>query len=301
VKAVDGVTLKVNKEESVALVGESGCGKTITARSIMRLVPPPGKTIEGRVLFKGKNLLELSEDKMRKIRGKEISMVFQDPMSFLNPVMKIKDQIAETIRLHQQFDKKEARKKAVEVLDAVLIASPSKVAEYYPHQLSGGMRQRVIIAIAVSCNPSLLIADEPTSALDVTVQAQVLDLIKHLTENLGTALLLVTHDLGIVADVCDTVYVMYAGKIVEHANVFSVFEKPTHPYTKGLLESVISIDEFKKTLVSIDGAVPDLVDLPSGCRFRTRCKQYNPKVCSKEEPPFVEVEKDHAVSCWLYV
>lgn len=301
VKAVDGVTLKVNKEESVALVGESGCGKTMTARSVMRLVPPPGKTIEGSILFKGKNLLELPQDKMRKIRGKEISMVFQDPMSFLNPVMKVKDQIAETIQLHQHLGKKEAKRKAVEVLDAVSIPSPSKVAEYYPHQLSGGMRQRIIIAIALSCNPSLLIADEPTSALDVTVQAQVLDLIKQLTRNLGTALLLVTHDLGIVADICDTVYVMYAGKIVEHANIFSLFEKPAHPYTKGLLESVISINEFKKTLVSIDGVVPDLVDPPSGCRFRTRCNQCNPKVCSKQEPPFVEIEKQHMVSCWLCV
>lgn len=298
-KAVDGVTLKVNNGESVALVGESACGKSMTAFSIMRLVPRPGRIVDGRVMFKGKNLLELSKDEMRKIRGKEISMVFQDPLTFLNPIMKIGDQIAESIRLHQKCNRNEARKRVLELLDSVFISSPSRIAECYPHQLSGGMRQRVVISIALSCNPSLLIADEPTSALDVTVQAQVLDLIRQLTKKLGTSLLLITHDLGVVADICDKVYVMYAGEIVENADVLTLFENPAHPYTSGLLASVLSIDQFKKTLVSIDGIVPDLVNPPSGCRFKTRCRKRIGAICDREPRP-IWIEKDHMVRCWLH-
>jgi peptide/nickel transport system ATP-binding protein len=298
-KAVDGVSLKVNKKESVALVGESGCGKSMTAFSIMRLVPPPGQITGGKIVFKRKDLLQLSNDEMRKIRGREISMVFQDPLTFLNPVMRIGDQIAESVRLHQQCGKDETRERVLELLESVFIASPARVAAHYPHQLSGGMRQRVVISIALSCNPSLLIADEPSSALDVTVQAQVMDLIKQLTKKRGTSLLLITHDLGVVADVCDEVYVMYAGEIVETADVYELFENPAHPYTRGLLDSVLSIDQFKKTLVSIDGVVPDLVNPPRGCRFKTRCNKYIKALCEQEPQP-VLIEKDHMVRCWLH-
>lgn len=300
VKAVDGIDLDISEREAVGLVGESGCGKSATALSIMGLVPnPPGKIVAGDIIWKGRNLLKLNSDEMRKVRGKEISMVFQDPMTFLNPVVRVGDQISETILLHQEGSKSEAKIKTIEMLAKVGMPSASKVVDYYPHQLSGGMRQRVLISIALSCNPSLVIADEPTTALDVTIQSQILNLIKELRHELNTSMLLITHDLGIVATLCDRVYVMYAGKIVEAADVFALYENPMHPYTVGLLKSTLSIDEYKKELVSIEGNVPNLVNPPSGCRFHPRCRQAHAR-CTQMEPQSLEVEKGHIVSCWLY-
>lgn len=300
---MDGVSLGIQKGEALGLVGESGCGKTMTAFSIMGLVPSPGKIVGGEIWFNyddsRKDLTKTSEEEMRKVRGGKISMVFQDPMTYLNPVMKICDQIAEAIVLHQEVPRNEARRKAVEILEKVRIPIPSTVAQYYPHELSGGMRQRALIAMAISCNPDLLIADEPTTALDVTVQAQVLELIKQLKNEMNMALMLITHDLGIVADTCDRVCVMYAGRIVEEGNVYEIYREPQHPYTMGLLKSTLSIDEFKETLVTIEGTVPDLTNLPPGCRFRPRCSQISDR-CRETMPPMVEVKKGHKVSCWRY-
>ncbi|MCJ7631519.1 ABC transporter ATP-binding protein, partial [Candidatus Bathyarchaeota archaeon] len=287
VKAVDDVTVKVRQKEAVGLVGESGCGKTMTALSIMRLIPsPPGKTVGGEVVFSRSgmeniDLLSLTEDKMRKVRGRDISMVFQDPMTFLNPVLRIGAQITDVVRLHQRIDKKEAEKNVIETLGSVGIADPQRVIKYYPHQLSGGMRQRVLIAIAISCKPQLVILDEPTTALDVTVQAQVLELVNSLRNNIGVSILLISHDLGIIAEICDTLYMMYAGKIVESGDVFSMYDKCKHPYTRGLLKSALSIDEFKKELVTIEGVVPSLIDPPQGCRFHSRCPDAK-AVCRKQ-------------------
>jgi len=299
VKAVDGISLEVGDGEMVGLVGESGCGKTMTAFSILRLIPNPGRIISGEIQFKGKNLLNLKNEEMRTIRGKEISMIFQDPLTYLNPVLRVEDQIAENLLLHTSSNKSEAKNRVIEILETVGLPSPTKIARYYPHQLSGGMRQRVMIAMAISCNPYLLIADEPTTFLDVTIQAQILNLIKALVKTLGVSLLMITHDLGIVAEICDRVYVMYAGKIVESANVFSIFENCKHPYTTGLLNSALSVDEFKKTLKAIKGNVPGLIDPPSGCRFHPRCEQ-RMAICSIKEPKFIEIEPNHMVACWLY-
>ena len=300
---MDGVSLGIQKGEALGLVGESGCGKTMTAFSIMGLVPSPGKIVGGEIWFNyddsRKDLTKTSVEEMRKVRGGKISMVFQDPMTYLNPVMKICDQISEAIVLHQEVPRNEARRKAVEILEKVRIPIPSTVAQYYPHELSGGMRQRALIAMAISCNPDLLIADEPTTALDVTVQAQVLELIKQLKNEMNMALMLITHDLGIVADTCDRVCVMYAGRIVEEGNVYEIYREPQHPYTMGLLTSTLSIDEFKETLVTIEGTVPDLTNLPPGCRFRPRCSQISDR-CRETTPPMVEVKKGHKVSCWRY-
>lgn len=302
-KAVDGVSFGIDKGEALGLVGESGCGKTMTAFSIMGLVPSPGRIVGGEIWFSygdgRKDLTKTSEEEMRKIRGGKISMVFQDPMTYLNPVMKICDQIAEAIVLHQELPKDQARRKAIDLLERVRIPIPSTVAQYYPHELSGGMRQRGLIAMAISCNPDLLIADEPTTALDVTVQAQVLELIKQLKNEMNMALMLITHDLGIVADTCDRVCVMYAGRIVEEGDVYDIYREPKHPYTMGLLKSTLSIDEFKETLVTIEGTVPDLTNLPPGCRFRPRCSQISDR-CREAAPPMVEVKKGHRVSCWRY-
>ena len=302
-KAVDGVNLTVQKGEAMGLVGESGCGKTMTAFSIMRLVPAPGKIVGGKIWFDHNNgrmdLTEVSEEEMMKVRGGKISMVFQDPMTYLNPVMRICDQIAEAVVLHQGGSRNGARRKAIELLEKVRIPIPSTIAQYYPHELSGGMRQRALIAMAISCNPDLLIADEPTTALDVTVQAQVLELIKQLKHEMGMALMLITHDLGIVADICDRVCVMYAGQIVEEGDVYEIFREPTHPYTMGLLKSTLSIDEFKETLVTIEGTVPDLTNLPPGCRFCPRCSQVSGR-CRETQPAMVEMKKGHKVSCWLH-
>jgi len=298
VRAVDGIRLEISEGQSVALVGESGSGKSMTGLSIMRLVPDPGKTT-GSIFLNNRDLLQLTEDQMSEIRGKEISMVFQDPMTFLNPVLTVGEQIEEAITKHQGLSKSECREKAVETLDLVRIPEPERICRYYPHQLSGGMRQRILIAIALSCKPKILIADEPTTALDVTIQSQILALIQKVTRDLGTSLLLITHDLGIVASLADEVYVMYLGKIVEHGDIFSIYDDPRHPYTQGLLDSVLSIDEFKETLVSIGGMVPSALSPPSGCRFHPRCSKAIEK-CRAQEPPHIEVKKGHLVSCWLY-
>lgn len=298
VKAVDGVDFFIDPKEAVGLVGESGCGKTQTAFSILKIVPIPGKIIEGQILFQGKDLLQLGERQLEKVRGGDISITFQDPMTFLNPVMRIKDQIAEATMFHRGIPRNEAYSSAVDILKRMRVPYADKVADAYPHQLSGGMRQRVLIAIAMSTDPSILIADEPTTALDVTVQAQIINLMKTLREKLDTSILLITHDLGIVADLCDRVYVMYAGKIVEAGSVYDIYENPVHPYTKGLLESCLSIDEFKKDLVTIPGTVPQLIDPPSGCRFHPRCK-YAMDVCSTKTPKMTEVSKGHWMACWF--
>ena len=300
VKAIDGVSFEIDDGKTLGLVGESGCGKSVTALSILRLVPsPPGRIVGGEILFRGRNLLELDEVPMRKIRGNEISMIFQEPMTSLNPVFTIGDQIGEAIRLHQGLDRKETREKTIEMLRVVKIADPEARVDDYPHQLSGGMRQRVMIAMALSCNPSLLIADEPTTALDVTIEAQILELMRELREKLGMSLLLITHDLGVVAEQADEVAVMYAGKIVERANTKAIFDRPLHPYTVGLLNSLLGMGaKKKKRLEAIPGTVPSPLELPSGCRFRDRC----PKaagVCAEAEPEFVEKNKDHWVACYF--
>lgn len=300
VRAVDDVSLYINPNEAVGLVGESGCGKTMTAFSIMRLVPsPPGRIVQGRILLRGKDLLRLSKGQMREVRGGEIGMVFQDPMTYLNPVLRISEQMIEVLMEHQAMSAVQAKRRTIEMLGRAQIPSPEKVINYYPYQLSGGMRQRVLIAMAMACEPSVLIMDEPTTALDATVQAQILRLIKGLRKDLGSSILMITHDLGIVAEICDRVCVMYAGKIVETADVFSIFQKPKHPYTVGLLNSILRIDQYKEVLPTIDGVVPDLMNPPSGCRFHPRCRKAM-DICRKEHPHSFIVEQDHFVDCWLY-
>ncbi|HMK84216.1 MAG TPA: ABC transporter ATP-binding protein [Candidatus Bathyarchaeia archaeon] len=295
-KAVDGVTIEVGEREAVGLVGESGCGKSVTAFSVMGLVPVPGKIADGSISFGDRCISTLSDEEMSKIRGRDISMIFQDPMTYLNPVFNVERQIMETILLHQPVSEQEARRRTVELLRSTGIPEAEKVAKYYPHQLSGGMRQRVLIAMAIACNPALIIADEPTTALDVTVQAQILRLIKRMKEELKTSLLLITHDLGIVAHMCDRVYVMYAGKIVEHGDVWQIFKHARHPYTRGLLECVLSIDEFKKEVRTIDGSVPNLIHPPSGCRFRTRCAFATAECCN--DPSLTQIEEGHYLACY---
>jgi peptide/nickel transport system ATP-binding protein/oligopeptide transport system ATP-binding protein len=301
VRAVDGVSFSIGEGKTLGLVGESGCGKSVTALSIMRLVPsPPGKIVGGEIVYRGQDLLKLNGTAMRKIRGNEISMIFQEPMTSLNPVFTIGDQIGEAIRLHQGLGKRETREKTIEMLRLVKMADPESRVDDYPHQLSGGMRQRVMIAMALSCNPSLLIADEPTTALDVTIQAQILELIEELQEKkLGMALLLITHDLGVVAERADEVAIMYAGKIVERAPTQTIFNRPLHPYTVGLLNSLPGVGaKKKKRLEAIPGVVPSLLELPSGCHFRDRC----PKaagICAEAEPELVEKQKDHWAACYF--
>jgi oligopeptide/dipeptide ABC transporter ATP-binding protein len=300
VKAVDNITFEVESNETVGLVGESGCGKSTAALSVPRLIAsPPGKILQGKIAFKERSLLDLPEREMKKIRGKEISMIFQDPMTFLNPVMKIGQQIQETILAHQPGDVKNVKTNVIEALEMVQIPSPRNVAEMYPHELSGGMRQRALIAMAISCQPDLVIADEPTTALDVTVQAQILSLFERLRDEFSSSLFLITHDLGVVSEICDRVYIMYAGKIVESGDVISIYEAPAHPYTTGLLKSALSIDQFKKTLVTIEGTVPDLINPPMGCRFHPRCPFVKP-ICKQQEPRLTQTEPEHLVSCWLY-
>lgn len=301
VPAVDGVSFSVDKGETIGIVGESGCGKSVTALSIMRLIPnPPGKIIEGDIVFEGENILEKSESAMRHIRGNYISMIFQEPMTSLNPVFTIGDQISEAIVLHQKVGKREARKKTIEMLELVGIPSAERRVDEYPHQMSGGMRQRVMIAMALSCNPKLLIADEPTTALDVTIQAQILDLMLKLKQDLGTAIMLITHDLGVIAETVNKVVVMYAGKIVESADVVSIFNRPEHPYTLGLLGSIPKVNEDRERLQVIDGVVPNPFDLPAGCRFHPRCS-FVRDICREEEPGLVDVEDGHQVRCWKFL
>jgi oligopeptide/dipeptide ABC transporter ATP-binding protein len=298
--AIDGVSFEIAEGKTLGLVGESGCGKSVTSLSIMRLIPsPPGKIVGGEILYRGRDLLKLNNEEMRKIRGNEISMIFQEPMTSLNPVFTVGNQIGEAIRLHQGLGKKETRAKTIEMLRLVKIADPESRVDNYPHQMSGGMRQRVMIAMALSCNPSLLIADEPTTALDVTIQAQILELIKELQQKLGMALLLITHDLGVVAERADEVAIMYAGKIVERGSAEAIFARPFHPYTVGLLNSLPGIEgKKKKRLAAIPGVVPSPLRLPSGCRFRDRCPNAQ-RICGETEPQLLELEPGHTVACYF--
>jgi len=302
-KAVDGVSFDALRGETLGVVGESGCGKSVTALSILRLVPAPmGRIVGGQVVFEDKDLLTLSEGEMRRIRGNDISMIFQEPMTSLNPVYTVGDQIAEAIILHQKTTQKEARDKSIELLKMVGIASPERRIHDYPHQMSGGMRQRVMIAMALSCRPKLLVADEPTTALDVTIQAQILDIMMDLKERLGMSIILITHNLGIIAGIAQRVVVMYAGRIVEEGRVKQIFGHPTHPYTQGLLQSVPRVDvsyhRESDRLQEIPGVVPSLLRLPPGCAFVPRCAK-RLEACAQERPTMVRIEEYHSVSCWL--
>lgn len=299
-KAVDHLSFAIAEGETLGLVGESGCGKSVTSLSILRLIEsPPGSIESGRIEFDGKNLPDLSEEEMRKIRGNQISMIFQEPMTSLNPVFTIGDQIAEVYRIHEKMTKKDSLEKAKEMLELVKIPSPELRVHEYPHQLSGGMRQRVMIAIALACRPKLLIADEPTTALDVTIQAQILNLMNQLQSELNMAILLITHDLGVVAEVCDKVVVMYAGEAVESGLAEEIFTRPLHPYTQGLLKSVPKLGQKVQSLATIEGMVPSLTNIPKGCRFNDRCPYAKP-VCKEQPPKPFQKSKTHAVSCWLH-
>ncbi|CAG9621804.1 ABC transporter ATP-binding protein [Sutcliffiella rhizosphaerae] len=301
VKAVDGVDFSIEKGKTLGIVGESGSGKSITSLSIMRLLQDGvGKIVGGEIIFKGENLIDKTKKEMRNLRGNNISMIFQEPMTSLNPTLTCGEQIAESVRIHQKLGKNAAWVKAVDMLRLVGIPSPEKRAKQYPFELSGGMRQRVMIAIALACNPELLIADEPTTALDVTIQAQILDLMKNLQEELGTSLMLITHDLGVVAEMCDKVAVMYCGKVVEYADVKTIFSDPKHPYTVGLLNSVPKHDEdVEGELSVIHGSVPSPFNLPTGCRFAPRCPHAK-DICRNNLPDLIEAEDGDQVRCWIY-
>ncbi len=296
-RSVDGVSYAIHSGETVGVVGESGCGKSVTALSIMGLIPqPPGKIVDGAIRFKGRDLTKLSDKELRDIRGNDIAMIFQEPMTSLNPVYTVGDQIIEAILIHEEgTTPQEARRRAIEMLAKVGIPSPDKRVDEYPHQMSGGMRQRVMIAMALACGPELLIADEPTTALDVTIQAQILDLMNQLQRETGTAILLITHDLGVVAETCDRVVVMYAGKVAEYTDVYRLFERPAHPYTEALFSSLPDIDGARGELPTIPGMVPSAVAFPEGCRFRARCR-YASEVCTTE-PPIQEIDPGHFVAC----
>ncbi len=297
VRAVEDVSFEIYPGEILSLVGESGCGKSVTGLSLLKLIPtPPGKIESGELLFDRKDLLNLEEKEMERVRGNDISMIFQEPMTSLNPVFTIGNQIMEALQLHQSLDKKEARRKAIEMLDRVRIPSPEVRIDSYPHQLSGGMRQRAMIAMALSCQPKLLIADEPTTALDVTIQAQVLRLLKEIQREMGMAVMLITHDLGVVSEIADRVAVMYAGRIVESGPIEAIFGQMRHPYTKGLLESIPQLEEKRRRLNAIPGQVPNPMDLPEGCKFHPRCYLMSDD-CKKEEPPLFEVASNHFSRC----
>ncbi len=300
IRAVDGVSFNVRPGEVVGLVGESGCGKSVVSLSIMRLVKyPPGKIEGGRVLLNDQDLLSVDEKKMRKIRGNEIAMIFQEPMTSFNPVYKIGDQVSEAIRLHQGLERDAAWKEAAKMLDLVGIPRPNEVINDYPHQLSGGMRQRAMIAMALSCNPKLLIADEPTTALDVTIQAQILELMKEIKDRVNTAIIFITHDLGVIAEMADYVVVMYSGKIVENTDVASLFREPMHPYSAGLIKSKPILEEEKEVLEFIPGSVPNPAEMPTGCAFHPRCSEAM-DICRREMPDLLEPKPQHLVRCWLY-
>jgi oligopeptide/dipeptide ABC transporter ATP-binding protein len=303
VRSVDGVDLYIDEGETLGVVGESGCGKSVMSLSIMRLIPsPPGKIVGGEIRFKGESLLSKTEREMRRIRGNEISMIFQEPMTSLNPVYTIGNQLQETIRLHMHLSGKEAKQRSIALLRDVGIPRPEKIVDSYPHALSGGMRQRVMIAMAMACKPKLLIADEPTTALDVTIQAQILDLMRHIQKESGTSILLITHDLGVVAEMCTRVVVMYAGKVVEEADVHRLFNEPKHPYTQGLLKSIPRLGERKKRLDSIPGNVPMPFNMPKGCKFAPRCAHAT-EFCYQHEPELQQLTTEgssHQVRCWLY-
>jgi oligopeptide transport system ATP-binding protein len=301
VKAVRGVNFEVKKGESVAIVGESGCGKSVTAQSIMQLLPKPAAHYkEGSILFNGQDLLTKTEKEMQRIRGNEIGMIFQDPMTSLNPTMKVGKQIAENLIKHQHLSKAQAKERAIEMLRLVGIPQPDKRADQYPHEFSGGMRQRGMIAVALACQPKLLIADEPTTALDVTIQAQILNLMKELQRKTGTSIIMITHDLGVVAEMCDRVVVMYAGQVIESGTVDDIFYRPQHPYTRGLLKSVPRLDMDRSVpLHPILGTPPDLLNPPKGCPFFARCESAM-KICESYDPSLEQIDKGHYAACWLH-
>jgi len=299
VRAVDGISFSIKRGGTLGIVGESGCGKSVTALSIMRLIAnPPGRIVNGEINFEGKDLLSLSDKQMRDIRGRKISMIFQEPMTSLDPVFTIGHEISETLQIHQCLKKGEAREKTIEVLNIVGMPDADKRVDSYPHELSGGMRQRAMIAMALSCRPTLLIADEPTTALDVTIQAQILRLINDLKKEFATSVMLITHDLGVIAEMCDFVAVMYAGHIVEYSDVGTLFRNPLHPYTKGLNKSIPRLDVDVKRLETIKGLVPNLIDLPAGCPFYPRC-DFSSDICRRQMPGLKEVEKNHFIKCYL--
>jgi peptide/nickel transport system ATP-binding protein len=297
VKAVNGVNLKIRKGETLGIVGESACGKSVTAFSIMRLIPnPPGKIVGGQILFEGKDIVQASEDEMREIRGNKIAMIFQEPMTSLNPVYTVGDQIAEVVMLHQKLGKAEAWKVATEMLEKVGIPEPEERVKNYPHEMSGGMKQRVMIAMALACKPALLMADEPTTALDVTIQAQILDLMRRLQEEIGMSIWFITHDLGVIAEIAHQVAVMYASRVVEHTDVNELFANPKHPYTRGLFQSLPHLGSAQNRLSVIPGVVPNPLNHPSGCRFHTRC-EFVIDDCKEIEPELVEIAPGHQVAC----
>jgi oligopeptide/dipeptide ABC transporter ATP-binding protein len=303
VHAVDGIDFDVKRGEVVGLVGESGCGKSVTSLSIMRLIGQPGKIVEGEIIFDNQDLLKLPESRMVDMRGNRISMIFQQPQSSLNPVFRIGDQLAEVLFIHQDLGKEAGNKRAIELLSMVGIPEPESRAKAFPHELSGGMAQRVMIAMALACVPELLIADEPTTALDVTIQAQILDLMRNLRSKMETSIILITHDLGVVAEMCDRVNVMYAGRIVEQAPVHELFKNPKHPYTVALIGSTPRLGNPDRELTTIPGSVPNLIDLPTGCKFWPRCFariENNLEICVNEEPPLEPYGPNHTVRCWLY-
>ena len=302
IRAVDGIDFHVDRGEVLGLVGESGCGKSVTSLSVLRLIPKPGRIEAGEVLFEGNDLLKVDSDAMRKIRGEQIAMIFQQPTSALNPVWDVGRQIAEVLEIHRNMKQKAARGRALEMLKMVGIPDPERRLRAFPHELSGGMAQRVMIAMALACEPDLLIADEPTTALDVTIQAQILDLMRHLREETGTAIILITHDLGVVAEMCDRVAVMYAGEIVEQTDVVSLFRNPRHPYTRGLIASVPVMGDVREALTVIPGNVPNLIDLPPACRFAPRCVarvEAGLQICTERHPALLPVDADHDTRCWL--
>jgi oligopeptide/dipeptide ABC transporter ATP-binding protein len=303
VHAVDGVDFNVYPGEILGLVGESGCGKSVTSLSVLRLVSPPGKILEGEIRLDGTDLMTLSEEEMMKVRGNRISMIFQQPQTALNPVFRVGDQIAEVLSIHQDFGKEAGQKRAIDLLRMVGIPEPERRAQAFPHELSGGMAQRVMIAMALACVPELLIADEPTTALDVTIQAQILDLILDMREKMGTSVILITHDLGVIAELAERVAVMYAGEIVEQTDAEELFDHPLHPYTQGLIGSIPILGKIKERLDVIPGIVPNLIDPPPACRFAPRCVarvQHGLKICTEVKPDLIEVRPGHLVRCWLY-
>lgn len=303
VHAVDGVDFEVFPGEVLGIVGESGCGKSVTSLSIMRLIGQPGKIIEGEIFYEGKDLLKLSDGEMMAMRGNRIAMIFQQPQTSLNPVFRVSDQISEVLNIHQDFGREAGKKRAVELLKLVGIPDAERRADAFPHELSGGMAQRVMIAMALACVPDLLIADEPTTALDVTIQAQILDLMRNMQSHFGSAVILITHDLGVIAEMADRVAVMYAGEIVEQTSVIRLFKEPLHPYTLGLIGSTPVLGNVRERLEVIPGSVPNLVNLPPACRFAPRCRarvNHNLSVCTEKKPDLIQIKEGHKVRCWLY-